>query len=86
MRTHSTCFGIDLFHFHYVTWKKIVLHLVAIQGGAKVTLPKKTIEYLLSVLTKWTDFSATDKVVFIVHIHKKKVGKDCFEVSLWALI
>ena len=52
-----------------------------IQGGPKVTIPRKKFEYLRYMLTKWVHFFTTDKGVFIGHIHKRNIDKHCFEVS-----
>ncbi len=56
-----------------------------IPSDPKVAIPKR-IEYLRHSLIKWADIFTTDKGVFIVHIHKKNVDKNCFEVSPLASI
>jgi hypothetical protein len=48
----------------------------------KSQLTEKTTEYLRHRLTEWTDFLIDDKGECRVHIHKKEVEQNHFEVSL----
>jgi hypothetical protein len=41
---------------------------------------EKPFEYFYHLLTKWAHILTIDKGMFIVYIHKKSVGENCFEV------
>ena len=44
------------------------------------SLVKEKFEYLRPILTKWADIFSTHKNLFIDHIHKRNVAKNCLEV------
>ena len=47
---------------------------------SRKSLVKEKFEYLRHILTKWADVFSTHKTLFIDHIHKRNLVKNCLEV------
>ena len=47
---------------------------------SRKSLVKEKFEYLRHILTKWTGIFSAHKNLFIDHIHKRNVVKNCLEV------
>ena len=47
---------------------------------SRKSLVKEKFEYLRHILTKWADIFSTHNNLFIDHIHKRNVVKNCLEV------
>ena len=51
-----------------------------ITGWSERSFRAEKLEYLFHILTKGADSFTTDKRMFIAHIHKRNVDKNCFGV------